>query len=176
MFQGERIPEEKRVTFVSTFMKDRAFTWIKPFIRRYHGEGNSTDIDPWIEDFDLFKEQIRQVFGVHNEPTIARRNIQRIRQTSSAADYAAKFQEIATFTGFDDTALATMFKQGLKPRVKEELMRTAAVTDTFNTLVNKAINIDIKLYELQQELRDDLRVRTPNVTTVRALPTFNRNL
>ena len=45
-----------------------------------------------------------------------------------------------------------MFKQGLKLRVKEELMRTTAVTNTFNTLVNEAINIDIKLYELQQEL------------------------
>ena len=54
-------------------------------------------------------------------------------------------------------------------------MRTAAMTDTFNTLVNKAININIKLYELQQELQDDLRARTPNVTTVRALPTFNQN-
>ena len=54
-------------------------------------------------------------------------------------------------------------------------MRTAAVTDTFNTLVNEAINIDIKLYELQQELRDDLRAKTPNIITVRALPTFNRN-
>ena len=88
------------------------------------------------------------MFRVHNKPTIARRNIQRIRQTLSAADYAAKFQEIATFTGFDDTALATMFKQGLKLRVKEELMRTAAVTNTFNPLVNKAININIKLYKL----------------------------
>ena len=75
MFQGERIPEDKRVTFVASFMKDRAFTWVKPFIRRYHGEGESGDIDPWIEDFDLFKEQIRQVFRVHNKPTIARREI-----------------------------------------------------------------------------------------------------
>ena len=55
-------------------------------------------------------------------------------------------------------------------------MRTAAVTDTFNTLVNEAININIKLYELQQELQDNLRVKTPNVTTVCALPTFNQNL
>ena len=54
-------------------------------------------------------------------------------------------------------------------------MRTAAVTNTFNTLVNEAININIKLYELQQELWDDLRAKTPNVTTVRALPTFNQN-
>ena len=56
------------------------------------------------------------------------------------------------FTGFNNTMLITMFKQGLKLRVKEELMRTAAVTDTFDTLVNKAININIKLYKLQQEL------------------------
>lgn len=166
MFQGGRIPEERRVTFVTTFMKDRAFTWIKPFLRRYHAEGNSRDVDPWFEDFDLFKEQIRQVFGVHNEPTLARRDIQRIRQTTSAADYAAKFQEIATFTGWDDAALMTMFRQGLKPKVKEELMRTAAATDTFDALVNEAINIDIKLQELQQELRDDPRVR--------AVPAFVR--
>jgi hypothetical protein len=45
IFQGERIPEEKRVTFVATFMKDQAFTWIKPFLRRYYGEGASTNID-----------------------------------------------------------------------------------------------------------------------------------
>ena len=69
-----------------------------------------------------------------------------------------------------------MFKQGLKLKVKEELMRTTAVTNTFNILVNKAININIKLYKLQQELQDDLRARTPNVTTVRALPMFNQNL
>ena len=78
MFQGERIPEEKRVTFVSTFIKDQAFTQIKPFIQRYYSEGNSTNINLQIKDFNLFKEQIRQVFRVHNEPTIARRNIQRI--------------------------------------------------------------------------------------------------
>ena len=31
-------------------------------------------------------------------------------------------------------------------------MQTTASIDTFNTLVNKAININIKLYKLQQEL------------------------
>ena len=77
------------------------------------------------------------------------------------------------FTGFNNTMLITMFKQGLKLRVKEELIRTTVVTNTFNALVNEAININIKLYELQQELQDDLRVRTPNVITVRTLPTFN---
>jgi hypothetical protein len=41
-----------------------------------------------------------------------------------------------------------MFKQGLKPKVKEELMRTSASTNTLNKLINIAININIKLYKL----------------------------
>lgn len=62
------------------------------------------------------------------------------------------------FTRFNNTALATIFKQGLKPRVKEELMRTTAQVKTFNKLVNKAININIKLYKLQIELRNNTKV------------------
>jgi hypothetical protein len=72
-------------------------------------------VDEWIRDFDQFKEKIKPVFGVSNEPIIARRNIQRIRQTASAADYAADFQQLAANTDWDDTALMTMFRQGLKP-------------------------------------------------------------
>jgi hypothetical protein len=51
-------------------------------------------------------------------------------------------------------------------------MRTGASTNTLNELVNTAINIDVKLYELRQELRDDPRAR---VTTTRPLLTFNWN-
>jgi hypothetical protein len=50
-----------------------------------------------------------------------------------------------------------MFRQGLKLQVKEELMRTGASTNTLDELVNTAINIDVKLYELRQELCDDPR-------------------
>jgi hypothetical protein len=65
-----------------------------------------------------------------------------------------------------------MFRQGLKPQVKEELMRTGASTDTLDELVNTAIDIDVKLHELRQELRDDPRAR---VTTARPPLTFNWN-
>ena len=107
----------------------------------------------------MFKDKIKPVFGVSNEPTIARRNIQRICQDKSAADYAAEFQQLAANTDWDDTALTTMFRQGLKPKVKEELMRTGASTDSLDNLINTAIDIDVKLHELQQELRDDPRTR-----------------
>jgi hypothetical protein len=52
-----------------------------------------------------------------------------------------------------------MFRQGLKPKVKEELMRTGASTDTLDDLINTAIDIDTKLHELQLELRNNPRAR-----------------
>ena len=53
----------------------------------------------------------------------------------------------------------TMFRQGLKPQVKAELMRTGASTESLDDLINTAIDIDVKLHELQLELRDDPRAR-----------------
>ena len=98
MFQGEKVPEEKRVTLVASYMKDKAFTWIKPFLLQYNQGDAPEEVDEWMKDFDAFKLKIKPVFGVSNEPIIARRNIQRIRQTASAADYAADFQQLAANT------------------------------------------------------------------------------
>ncbi|KAJ8108177.1 hypothetical protein OPT61_g8357 [Boeremia exigua] len=72
-----------------------------------------------------------------------------------------------------------MFRQGLKPKVKEELMRTGASTDTLDQLIDTAIDIDIKLYELQQELRDDPRARVatePRANHLRNNQWRNNNL
>jgi Retrotransposon gag protein/Zinc knuckle len=169
-FQGEKVPEIKRVVLVASYMRGKAFTWIKPFVQQYQAGEAPDDVDVWMRDFDQFKERIKPIFGVSNEPHIARRNIQRIKQDKSAADYAAEFQQLAANTDWDDTALITMFRQGLKPKVKEELMRTGASTETLDELINTAIDIDVRLYELQQELRDDPRARTTIVATNRSAP------
>jgi hypothetical protein len=65
-----------------------------------------------------------------------------------------------------------MFRQGLKPKVKEELMRTGASTNTLDELINTAIDINVKLFKLQQELQDNPRARVV-LTDKRPLP---RNL
>jgi hypothetical protein len=51
-------------------------------------------------------------------------------------------------------------------------MRTSASTNTLNKLINTAININVKLFKLQQELRDNLQARVV-LTNKRLLP---RNL
>jgi hypothetical protein len=42
-----------------------------------------------------------------------------------------------------------MYKQGLKPVVRQELIRSGATTETLDQLINKAIRIDNNLYKLK---------------------------
>jgi len=105
-----------------------------------------------MRDPDNFKDKIKTIFRVINKPSIARCKIQHIWQSRSAADYAANFQQLAANTNWDNTALLTMFWQGLKARVKEELMRSSAQLNTLNTLIRETININNQLYKLDQEL------------------------
>jgi hypothetical protein len=46
-----------------------------------------------------------------------------------------------------------MFRQGLKNNVKIKLMRSGASLNTLNNVINKAIDINTRLYELLLELR-----------------------
>lgn len=151
-FQGQNVPEIQRVTLMASHMRDQALKWIKPFLQQYTAGEAPDEVDAWMRDPDQFKEKIKTIFGIINEPSVARRKIQHVQQRQSAADYAADFQQLAANTDWDDTALMTMFRQGLKPRVKEELMRSGATLDTLDDLIKESIDIDNRLYELDCEL------------------------
>jgi hypothetical protein len=44
-----------------------------------------------------------------------------------------------------------MYKQGLKPVIRQELIRSGATTETLDQWINEAIHIDNDLYELKLE-------------------------
>ena len=75
MFQGERVAKEKYITLVASYIHSKAFTQIKPFLRRYYSAANLTNINTQFKDFNLFKKQIQPIFRVANKLTIACRKI-----------------------------------------------------------------------------------------------------
>lgn len=167
-FDGAKIPPQKRVALVTTYMRGRALQWMKPHLHKYKnptidGDGDivrDDDLDEMMHDLEQFKKVIRRNFGNNNEANDAVRNIQHHRQERSVAEYATIFQQYAILTEWDDNALMVMFKKGLKKEVKEELMRTGATLDNLEDLIQESIDIGEKLYELKQELRDDGRYKS----------------
>lgn len=82
-----------------------------------------------------------------------------MRQKSSASEYAIKFQEYAQVTDWDNNALITMFRRGLKENVKDELMRSGGIIATLDVLIRTAIDIDDKLYERAMEKKHSFNPR-----------------
>jgi hypothetical protein len=156
-FQFTPVEPNKKTLFATTYLRGRAQHWMKPMLMKFlDGKG---DTDGILGTFTKFKEEIRRIFGVSNEDKIAVRLIQHVRQHTSASDYAAKFQEYAQITGWDDSALMTMYRRGLKENVKDELMRTGEKIEDLDDLIRATIEIDDNLYERSMERRHDVAPR-----------------
>jgi hypothetical protein len=156
-FQFTLIESNKKTLFATTYLRGRAQHWMKPMLMKFlNGQG---DTDGILTSFVKFKEEIRRIFGISNEDKVAVRLIQHIRQHTSASDYAAKFQEYAQVTDWDDSALMTMYRRGLKENVKDELMRAGMKIENLDELIRATIEIDDNLYERAMERRHDVAPR-----------------
>ncbi|CAD0052049.1 unnamed protein product [Aureobasidium pullulans] len=137
--------EAKKTIFASTYLRGRAQHWMKPMLQKFLDRREDTD--GIMVSFAKFKTEIRRIFGISNEDKVAVRHIQHIRQHTSASEYAAKFQEHAQVTDWDDSALMTMYRRGLKENVKDELMRAGMKIEDLDDLIRATIEIDDNLYE-----------------------------
>jgi hypothetical protein len=153
------VSANKKTIFASTFLRERAQHWLKPMLRKYL---KNHDENPRVmfTNFDNFKRELRRIFGTFNEKQIAKRVIQHLFQRISAADYAARFQKYVNLIKWDDAALMTMFRRGLKNNLKDELMRDGkSINDMFD-LIMIVIDLDDKLYERAMKKRyNQLRER-----------------
>jgi Retrotransposon gag protein/Zinc knuckle len=155
-FDGEKVDPVDKVSLATTYMRGPAAQWIKPYLIKYMDENNhETEIESLFENYDNFKGRIRHVFSISNEKSTSTRFIQHIKQRRSAAEYAATFQQHAVRTAWDDEALMTMYRRGLKDNVKEELMRHGGQIKDLDDLMQATIDIDDRLYELAMEKKRD---------------------
>ena len=162
-FAGDSVEDEDRATLAASYLRGPAAKWNRPYLMKYLDEDNNErEITRMFEEWPEYKEKLRQAFAIPNEPAIAERAIQNLRQTRSAGDYANLFQQYATNTEWNDKALMRMFRQGLKDSVKKELMRSGARINTVNDLITEAIRLDNELYELSQETRGEPKPRAHN--------------
>jgi hypothetical protein len=145
-----------KTLFATTYLRGRAQHWIKPYLDKYLRQRE--DEEGIFADFKQFSRVIESIFGIHNSKEVAIRVIQHLTQKTSASEYAAKFQEYAQVTGWDDDALMVMFRRGLKDNVKDELMRDGRANKDLDELIRTAIDLDDKLYERRMEKRHDTRV------------------
>lgn len=154
-YEFNNVANDRKTLFATTYLRGRAQHWMRPYLNKHMGSDaeDKASVAPMFSNFNVFKAQIKTIFGTANETSIAIRMIQQIRQTASASDYAAKFTEYAQVTGWDDEAKMEMFRRGLKDNVKDELMWHGGAIEDLQDLIKAAIEIDDKLYDRSMEKR-----------------------
>ena len=155
-----KVPTDQQTLFATTLMRGRAQKWVKPFLKRYFDDpedNENQDVRHWMEKFPFFVKKIQQVFGSTNDQEVAIRIVQNLKQRKAASEYAAQFQEYADLTEWDDNALMTMYRRGLKDHIKDELTRLSRSRDLtcLNDLVEESIAIDDDWYDRAMEKKYD---------------------
>ena len=139
-----------KVIFAAMHLKGNAFKWFEPTMKNYvDSDTPDKDTMACFGHFAEFEVRLKRVYGAMDEQRSAAREIYNIRQRTSAANYYAEFDQVASKLGWaDDEAFAEIFYNGLKDSVKEHMMDPPK---DYKDMVDEAIKIDSRLFELRME-------------------------
>lgn len=136
--------EEIQVGFIGTLLTGTALSWFSSLL-----EKNS----PLLTNRDQFLEELSRTFGERDRALIATTKLRSLQQRSRPASaYVAEFQQIACDLEWNDAALITMFRWGLRDDIKTLLLNLPKPT-TLSEAITQAIDCDNRLFEQRQERR-----------------------
>jgi Domain of unknown function (DUF4939) len=135
--------DKNKVTFAAAHLRGLAYKWFEPHLL--------IPDDPILADYRLFTEELRKHLGDANRKRNADRQLRALAQTGSASNYATEFFKISASLGWNDEALMSQFYTGLKTQVKDALAILDDESDNVQTLAEKAIRLDNRLFERSHE-------------------------
>ena len=137
-----------KVKYTISFLRGLAFKWVQPYLEK-------DDPPAWMADFSLFAVEINAVFGNPDPAGDAAYALCKLKQTGSAASYAAEFRALASRLSWGDEALVKQFFDNLKLPVQDELVRTE-YPRKLDPLIRAAVRIDNHFYQTRTHV-DRLR-------------------
>ncbi|KAI3614279.1 hypothetical protein WG66_000055 [Moniliophthora roreri] len=130
-----------------TFMQDDAAVWATPAIEEV-AQGRHPYDNSWEEFVKGFKLR----FETMDEAADAKERLHVLFQEKQlVAEYAAKFKEIMSRTGYSSADLCDCFYEHMAFRIKNELVHTDHKTETLNQLINVANDLDVHIRQREAE-------------------------
>jgi len=166
--------DRKKMLYIVSYLRGPAYDWIHPHFKDYLENAPAQQKEStkrlFREPQALFDE-MEETFDYGNETLEAERDIQALRQKSSAAKYKAEFQVLAVKVEWNDEALASQFYKGLKDVVKDEIARYDRPTG-LKEMYDLAVKIDGRMYERQLEKKGRFPVAGANQGRRREVPAW----
>ena len=140
--QRSRFPDDiTKINYAISYLRDDAMAWVQPFASKPFDQQPA-----FLKNFNLFVQELKNIFGDPDEVATAERNIRKLRQRGSASSYFAEFRRISAVLNWNDSALASQAYTGLRENVKDELARVGR-PNSLEDLILIATRIDNRLHE-----------------------------
>jgi hypothetical protein len=108
----------------------------------------------YVASWGAFKTNVRMAFSNLDRIVMARLKIKEVKQgKESVDDYVIRFEEFEGLTGFDDAALAEIFKEGLAPQILSQCYGLEHVPTMLTAWKEKSRLFACHLVELHQHQR-----------------------
>ena len=142
--RGHEFPDEKtKLLFAASLLRGPAFDWFRPYEQSLStGLTHSGSLS--INKIEDFYEQINTTFGDPDESLTAATRIYKLSQTTSVASYVSEFQRLSSQLSWNEEALKDFFFQGLKPAIKDNIIRGTMPT-TLKDMIRLASNLDSRI-------------------------------
>ena len=167
--QAQRYPTaEIQIGLIGGLLTRAAFSWFLPLL-----EKNS----PLLTDLDAFLVEFTNAFGETDRAHTTTTKLRSLQQRPRAASvYVAKFRQLACDVDWDDNALISAFRWGLRDDVKDLLLNLPDPT-SLSEAITQAVRCDNRLFERRQERRSisgpyraDAVMPTKSSTTTTSMP------
>ncbi|KAF5701029.1 reverse transcriptase domain-containing protein [Fusarium globosum] len=136
--------DSAKTMYAAGRLKGMAAQWFQPIMEDYTSKPES-ELQPrtfmLYNSYSAFENALKQAFGTVNEKGHAERRIKALRQTKSASEYAAEYQQLASKLPWDQDVLMSLFFDGLKETVQAELFKTPRPA-TLVEYIGMAVQID----------------------------------
>ena len=122
-------------------------TWCLPALERLR-----KDEEPFNGDWAKFEDAFTKRFIPQDPGEATREALKHLTQgKKSVAEYKAKFEEHASLTGWSKVDLRSHFYDGLADAIKDALAISDRPTEAYESLVEAAQALDIRLRQRQAE-------------------------
>ncbi|EJF55435.1 hypothetical protein DICSQDRAFT_73994 [Dichomitus squalens LYAD-421 SS1] len=152
--------DDQWIRAVLSFMQDSAALWATLAMEEIT-QGTTPFKGSWTE----FRTQFKARFETVDEAVDAKERLRTLWQgTMTVPEYAARFNELSTRTGYSKADLRDRFYEHLADSIKDELVHTARPIASLEDLITVSSDIDVRVRQRRAE-RDRQRGRTTTTTT-----------
>jgi hypothetical protein len=152
----DRMSEEQKTLTASSYLEGSAARWFQPYLKDRITKANTFDkTKTMFRDFEAFKQELMNIFGITNETRRAEIQLTNLRQKTGVVSYATEFQRLFHSTKWGEASGQAHFYNGLKNHIKDQLALKDRQPQTLQELMLVATQIDDRFQERHWETRFD---------------------